>query len=64
MANLKIDIGFDKTVERFGTDDVVNAVVKIQDSSEAYSACGGCIFGFWYVNQIVPWVQSLNAITG
>ena len=64
MANLKIDIGLDKKVERFGTDDVVNAVVKIQDSGEAYSACGGCIFGFWYVNQITPWLQSLNAITG
>lgn len=64
MANQKIDIGLDKKVERFGTEDVVNAVVKIQDSSEAYSACGGCIFGFWYVNQITPWLQSLNAITG
>ena len=64
LANLKIDIGLDKQVERFGIDDVVNAVVKIQDSSEAYSACGGCIFGFWYINQITPWMQALNAITG
>lgn len=64
LANLKIDIGLDKQVERFGIDDVVNAVVKIQNSGEAYSACGGCIFGFWYVNQVTPWMQSLNAITG
>jgi aldehyde:ferredoxin oxidoreductase len=64
MANMKIDIGLDEKVERFGTDDVVNTVVKIQDSGEAFCACGGCIFGFWYVNQITPWLQSLNAITG
>lgn len=64
LANLKIDIGLDKQVERFGIDDVVNTVVKIQDSSEAYSACGGCIFGFWYINQIKPWMKALNAITG
>ncbi len=45
-------------------ETAVNAVIKIQDSSEAYSASGGCIFGFWYSHEIKPWVDALNAITG
>ena len=41
-----------------------DAVKKIQDSSEAYSACGGCIFGFHWILEIAPWVKVLNAIIG
>ncbi|MFX0175909.1 MAG: aldehyde ferredoxin oxidoreductase family protein [Candidatus Hodarchaeota archaeon] len=64
MANRKIDIGLSEKVDRFAIDEAVDAVVKMQDACEAYSAAGGCIFGFWYSSYIEPWVKALNAITG
>ncbi|MBN2149852.1 MAG: aldehyde ferredoxin oxidoreductase family protein [Candidatus Lokiarchaeota archaeon] len=71
--NLKKDIGVDKAVDRFsantadgrnGLDVSAEMVVKIQDAGEAYSACGGCIFGFEFTPEVMPWVAALNAITG
>jgi len=63
--NQKEEIGLTEQVDRFGTgDDVAEAVVKIQDGSEAYSACGGCIFGFWFIHKLTPWINGLNGITG
>jgi len=63
--NQKEEIGLTEQVDRFGTgDDVAEAVIKIQDASEAYSACGGCIFGFWFIHKLTPWINGLNGITG
>jgi len=63
--NQKEEISLTEQVDRFGTgDDVAEAVVKIQDASEAYSACGGCIFGFWFIHKLTPWINGLNGITG
>ncbi|TFH27924.1 MAG: hypothetical protein E4G98_05725, partial [Promethearchaeota archaeon] len=62
--NLKEEVGLTKMVNRFAKEEAVEAVKKIQDVSESYSACGGCIFGFDFINVITPWVDSLNAITG
>ncbi|MHA1375902.1 MAG: aldehyde ferredoxin oxidoreductase C-terminal domain-containing protein, partial [Promethearchaeota archaeon] len=28
------------------------------------SACGGCIFGFWFIHKLTPWINGLNGITG
>ncbi len=62
--NLKKEINV-TNVPRFSKgEDVADAVKKIQDASEAYSACGGCIFGFWFLNELTPWVDAFNAITG
>ncbi len=61
---LKKELGLTKLVDRFSKEEAVDAVIKIQDASEAYSACGGCIFGFWYSHEIAPWIKALNAITG
>ena len=61
----KKELNLTEKLDNFVTGEVaVNAVIKIQDSSEAYSASGGCIFGFWYTSEIQPWVDALNAITG
>ncbi len=64
--NLKEEIGLTNQVQKFSTDaaEVAEAVIKIQDGSEAYSACGGCIFGFWFIHELTPWIDGLNAITG
>ncbi|MBY9002416.1 MAG: aldehyde ferredoxin oxidoreductase family protein [Candidatus Lokiarchaeota archaeon] len=63
--NQKEEIGLTEQVERFSTgDDVAEAVIKIQDASEAYSASGGCIFGFWFIHKLTPWINGLNGITG
>lgn len=64
--NLKEEIGLTTQVQKFSTNaaEVAEAVIKIQDASEAYSACGGCIFGFWFIHELTPWIDSLNAITG
>jgi aldehyde:ferredoxin oxidoreductase len=63
--NQKEEIGLTERVDKFGTgDDVVEAVIKIQDASEAYAACGGCIFGFWFIHKLQPWIDGLNGITG
>jgi len=63
--NQKEEIGLTERVDKFGTgDDVAEAVVKIQDGSEAYSAAGGCIFGFWFIHKLTPWINGLNGITG
>jgi aldehyde:ferredoxin oxidoreductase len=63
--NLKKDIGLSEKVDRFGDDKSISLVVKsIQDASEAYCACGGCIFGFHWIEVVTPWVKALNAING
>ncbi|NVM45338.1 MAG: aldehyde ferredoxin oxidoreductase family protein [Candidatus Lokiarchaeota archaeon] len=63
--NQKEEIGLTERVDKFGTgEDVVEAVIKIQDASEAYSASGGCIFGFWFIHKLQPWIDGLNGITG
>ena len=63
-ANLKKEIGLTERIDPYNTIESVSAVKKIQDASEAYTATGGCIFGFWYSSEITPWVNALNAITG
>ena len=62
--NYKKDIGLDAAVKRFDSEAAPETVIKVQDASEAFSACGGCIFGFNFVPLIQPWVDCLNAITG
>ena len=63
--NQKEEIGLTERVDKFGTgEDVAEAVIKIQDASEAYSASGGCIFGFWFIHKLQPWIDGLNGITG
>ena len=65
FMNLKKELDLTTKVEKFSTgEDVADAVKKIQDASEAYSASGGCIFGFWFTNELAPWVNAYNAITG
>jgi aldehyde:ferredoxin oxidoreductase len=61
--NYKKDIGLDTAVNRFDSEAAPETVIKVQDASEAFSACGGCIFGFNFVPLIQPWVDCLNAIT-
>lgn len=63
-AHLKKEIGLTERIDPFSIDESVNAVKKIQDACEAYTATGGCIFGFWYSSEIKPWVDAVNAITG
>ena len=63
--NQKEEIGLTERVDKFGIgEDVAEAVIKIQDASEAYSASGGCIFGFWFIHKLQPWIDGLNGITG
>ncbi len=63
--NQKEEIGLTERIDKFGAgEDVVEAVIKIQDSAEAYSASGGCIFGFWFIHKLQPWIDGLNGITG
>jgi len=63
--NLKEEINLTGGINRFSSDkDVAEIVIKVQNGSEAYSACGGCIFGYWFTNKLTPWVNALNAITG
>ncbi|TFG04068.1 MAG: hypothetical protein EU539_11635 [Promethearchaeota archaeon] len=65
VMNLKKDIGLDERIDAFSAgDDAIEAVKKIQDASEALTACGGCIFGFHYTDKIGPWVNALSAVTG
>jgi aldehyde:ferredoxin oxidoreductase len=62
---IKEELGIVNIIDRFSNEERVAELVKIvQDASEAYSACGGCIFGFKWIPQITPWIESLNAITG
>jgi len=63
--NQKEEIGLTERVDKFGIgEDVAEAVIKIQNASEAYSASGGCIFGFWFIHKLQPWIDGLNGITG
>jgi aldehyde:ferredoxin oxidoreductase len=62
--NYKKEIGLDHAVKRFNSEAAPATVIKIQDASEAFSACGGCIFGFNFIPEIQPWIDCLNAITG
>ena len=62
--NYKKDIGLDTAVKRFDSEAAPETVIKVQDASEAFTACGGCIFGFNFVPVIQPWIDCLNAITG
>ena len=65
FMNLKKELGLTTKVDKFSAgEDVADAVKKIQDASEAYSASGGCIFGFWFTNELASWVNAFNAITG
>ncbi len=65
LMNLKKDIGLSDKIDPYLNDlTLIEAVKKIQDASEAFSACGGCIFGFHFTDQVTPWIESLNAITG
>ncbi len=62
---IKEEIGIIDIIDRFSKERRIAELVKIvQDSSEAYSANGGCIFGFKWIPQITPWIECLNAITG
>jgi len=63
-AHFKEEIGLTERIDPFNTDESIIAVKKIQDACEAYTATGGCIFGFWYSSEITPWVEAINAITG
>ena len=63
-AHFKKEIGLTERIDPFSIDESVIAVKKIQDACEAYTATGGCIFGFWYSSEITPWVNAVNAITG
>ncbi len=62
--NLKKEIGLTQMVDRFAVEEAAKSVKLIQDASEAYCACGGCIFGFNFLADMTPWIASLNAITG
>ena len=62
---IKKELGITNIIDRFSNEKRITELVKIvQDASEAYSACGGCIFGFKWIPEISPWIESLNAITG
>ena len=64
VAHLKKELGLTERIDPYCVDEAVDAVKKIQDACEAYTATGGCMFGFWYSGEIAPWVNALNAITG
>jgi aldehyde:ferredoxin oxidoreductase len=62
---IKEELGIINVIDRFSNEKRIAELVKIvQDASEAYSACGGCIFGFKWIPEITPWIDCLNAITG
>jgi aldehyde:ferredoxin oxidoreductase len=62
---IKEDLGINNVIDRFSKEKRLAELVKlVQDASEAYSACGGCIFGFKWIPEVSPWIESLNAITG
>ncbi|TFG27781.1 MAG: hypothetical protein EU532_06755 [Promethearchaeota archaeon] len=62
---IKEELGITNVIDRFSNEKRISELVKIvQDASEAYSACGGCIFGFKWIPKITPWIECLNAITG
>ena len=64
-THFKKELGLTERIEAFSVDEeVMNAVKKIQDACESYSATGGCMFGFFYSSEIKPWVDAVNAITG
>ncbi|NVM36620.1 MAG: aldehyde ferredoxin oxidoreductase family protein [Candidatus Lokiarchaeota archaeon] len=64
-THLKKELGLTERIDAFsGGEEVVNAVKKIQDACESYTATGGCMFGFFYSSEISPWVDAVNAITG
>ncbi len=62
---IKEELGIINIIDRFSKEKRIAELVKIvQDASEAYSACGGCIFGFKWIPEVTPWIECLNAITG
>jgi aldehyde:ferredoxin oxidoreductase len=63
-THFKKELGLIERINPFAVDEAIIAVKKIQDACEAYTATGGCIFGFFYSSEIKPWVDALNAITG
>ncbi len=64
-THFKKELGLTERIDPFsGGEEVINAVKKIQDACESYTATGGCMFGFFYSNEISPWVDAVNAITG
>jgi aldehyde:ferredoxin oxidoreductase len=62
-THYKKELGLTERINPFVVDEAVIAVKKIQDACEAYTATGGCMFGFFYSPEIKPWVDALNAIT-
>ncbi len=62
-AHFKEELGLIERIDPFSKEDAVEVVKKIQDACEAYTATGGCIYGFFYTHRITPWVEALNAIT-
>ncbi|MBD3254918.1 MAG: aldehyde ferredoxin oxidoreductase [Candidatus Lokiarchaeota archaeon] len=65
VMNLKTDIGLSERIDPFSTgEELVSAVKKVQDASEAFIACGGCIFGFHMTSAVKPWIDSLNSVVG
>ncbi len=64
-THFKKELGLTERIDAFsGGEEVINAVKKIQDACESYTATGGCMFGFFYSSEISPWVDAVNAITG
>ena len=64
-THFKKELGLTERIDPFsGNEEVINAVKKIQDACESYTATGGCMFGFFYSTEIKPWVDAVNAITG
>jgi len=64
-THFKKEIGLTEKIDAFSVgEEVIEAVKKMQDACEAYTATGGCMFGFFYSSEIRPWVDAINAITG
>jgi aldehyde:ferredoxin oxidoreductase len=64
-THFKKELGLTERIDAFsGGEEVIDAVKKIQDACESYTATGGCMFGFFYSSEINPWVDAVNAITG
>ncbi|MFX1569355.1 MAG: aldehyde ferredoxin oxidoreductase family protein [Promethearchaeota archaeon] len=64
-THFKKELGLTERIDAFSVgEEVMNAVIKLQDACESYVATGGCMFGFFYSSEIKPWVDAVNAITG
>ena len=64
-THFKKELDLTERIDAFSRgEEVVKAVKKMQDACEAYTATGGCMFGFFYSSEVSPWVEAVNAITG